>query len=89
MISTTQRLTEVETEQVEYIQSRHSPDEDISLRDQVDGPLSSAASESDGSHQPQVVVRETVREKTEVLKDGVSVHGPLFVPCSIVDLGDS
>ncbi|KAJ6531866.1 hypothetical protein B0H19DRAFT_966396 [Mycena capillaripes] len=62
---------------VDYIQSRHSPDEATYLRDQVDGPLSSATTESDGSHQPQVLVRETVHKTKEVLKDGVS-FGVLF-----------
>jgi len=49
---------------VEYIQSRHSPDEAYYLRDQVDGPLSSAKSDD-------VVVRKTIHEeKTEIFKDG-------------------
>ncbi|KAJ7928971.1 hypothetical protein B0H13DRAFT_2311247 [Mycena leptocephala] len=54
---------------VEYIQSRHSPDEATYLRDQVDGPLSSAESTNQESH-PQVLVRKTVHEETtEFLKD--------------------
>ncbi|KAJ7475906.1 hypothetical protein FB451DRAFT_1245205 [Mycena latifolia] len=54
---------------IEYIQSRHSPDEAAYLRDEVNGPLSGAKSDNHGSH-PQVLVRKTVHEeKTEVLKD--------------------
>jgi hypothetical protein len=49
---------------VEYIQSRHSPDEATTLRDQVDGPLSTAQSD-------EVLVRKTIHEETtEVFKDG-------------------
>ncbi|KAF7336675.1 hypothetical protein MVEN_02102500 [Mycena venus] len=49
---------------VEYIQSRHSPDEASYLRDQVDGPLSSAKSD-------EVLVRKTIHEeKTEIFQDG-------------------
>lgn len=55
---------------VEYIQSRHSPDEATYLRDQVDGPLSSAESTIQEESHPQVLVRNTVHEETtEVLKD--------------------
>ncbi|KAJ6494893.1 hypothetical protein C8R47DRAFT_1069836 [Mycena vitilis] len=46
---------------VEYIQSRHSPDEAYYPKDQVDGPLSSATSEGD----PDVLVHETIEKKTE------------------------
>ncbi|KAJ7903432.1 hypothetical protein B0H14DRAFT_940248 [Mycena olivaceomarginata] len=49
---------------VEYIQSRHSPDEATTLRDQVDGPLSAAQSD-------EVLVRKTIHEETtEIFKDG-------------------
>ncbi|KAJ6513184.1 hypothetical protein C8R45DRAFT_962723 [Mycena sanguinolenta] len=49
---------------VEYIQSRHSPDEATNLRDQVDGPLSSAKSD-------EVLVRKTIHEeRTEIFSDG-------------------
>ncbi|KAJ7274329.1 hypothetical protein B0H12DRAFT_1088162 [Mycena haematopus] len=49
---------------VEYIQARHSPDEATYLRDQVDGPLSSAQSD-------EVLVRKTIHEeKTEIFQDG-------------------
>ncbi|KAJ7285055.1 hypothetical protein C8J57DRAFT_1290309 [Mycena rebaudengoi] len=54
---------------VDYIQSRHSPDEATYLRDEVSGPLSGAKSEEHESH-PQVLVRKTVHdETTEVWKD--------------------
>ncbi|KAJ7364134.1 hypothetical protein DFH08DRAFT_266992 [Mycena albidolilacea] len=47
---------------VEYIQSRHSPDE-TNVLDQVDGPLSTAQSD-------EVLVRKIHEETTEVFKDG-------------------
>ncbi|KAF7312383.1 hypothetical protein MIND_00251600 [Mycena indigotica] len=53
---------------VEYIQARHSPDEAADLLDQVNGPLSSAKTD-DTSTGPQVLVRKTVRETTEVWKN--------------------
>ncbi|KAJ7756514.1 hypothetical protein DFH07DRAFT_820830 [Mycena maculata] len=54
---------------IEYVQARHSPDEATNLRDQVDGPLSSAQGGNEESH-PQVLVRKTVHEeKTEVWND--------------------
>ncbi|KAJ7455389.1 hypothetical protein B0H11DRAFT_2067896 [Mycena galericulata] len=54
---------------VEYIQSRHSPDEATNLRDEVNGPLSGAKSENHESH-PQVLVRKTIHEEeTEVWND--------------------
>ncbi|KAJ6576550.1 hypothetical protein DFH09DRAFT_1078139 [Mycena vulgaris] len=60
-------LGDLQKTTVEYIQSRHSPDEATYLRDEVNGPLSSAL--SDESH-PQVLVRKTVHEETtEVLAD--------------------
>ncbi|KAJ7678883.1 hypothetical protein DFH06DRAFT_1165138 [Mycena polygramma] len=61
---------------VEYIQSRHSPDEAYYPKDQVDGPLSSATSEGDSD--PQVLVRETIEKKTEFsVKDGKADRGVL------------
>jgi len=49
---------------VEYIQSRHSPDEATSIRDQVDGPLAGAQSD-------EVLVRKIIHEETtEVFQDG-------------------
>ncbi|KAF7374831.1 hypothetical protein MSAN_00369100 [Mycena sanguinolenta] len=49
---------------VEYIQSRHSPDEATYARDQVDGPLSGAQSD-------EVLVRKTIHEeRTEIFPDG-------------------
>jgi len=51
---------------IDYIQSRHSPDEAHYLRDEVNGPLSGAKGDGTESH-PQVLVRKTVHEeKTEV-----------------------
>ncbi|KAJ7158690.1 hypothetical protein C8R46DRAFT_1109912 [Mycena filopes] len=59
---------------VEYIQSRHSPDEAADLLDQVKGPLSGAKTDGhDGDDSPQVLVRKTVHdETTEVLKDATA-----------------
>jgi len=64
-------LEDLQSTTVEYIQSRHSPDEATELRDLVNGPLSSAKSdEHDSESHPQVLVRKTVHDvKTEVWKD--------------------
>ncbi|CAK5268493.1 unnamed protein product [Mycena citricolor] len=49
---------------IEYIHSRHSPDEAHYAKDEVSGPLSGAQGSEDGSH-PQVLVRETVKKTKE------------------------
>ncbi|KAJ7126921.1 hypothetical protein C8R44DRAFT_779904 [Mycena epipterygia] len=54
---------------IEYIHSRHSPDEASYSHDQVNGPLSGAKGDGQDSH-PQVLVRKTVHEEeTEVWED--------------------
>ncbi|KAJ7067010.1 hypothetical protein C8F01DRAFT_655649 [Mycena amicta] len=60
--------SELQKTTVEYIQSRHSPDEAAYLRDEVNGPLSGAKTD-DTNSDPQVLVRRTVRETTEVWKN--------------------
>ncbi|KAJ6619804.1 hypothetical protein B0H10DRAFT_2025113, partial [Mycena sp. CBHHK59/15] len=61
--------SDLEKMTIDYIHSRHSPDEAAYLRDEVNGPLSGAKGEEHGSH-PQVLVKTTVREQTtEVWKD--------------------
>jgi len=63
-------LEDLQSTTVEYIQSRHSPDEASELRDLVGGPLSGAKSDEHGESHPQVLVRKTVHEvKTETWKD--------------------
>ncbi|KAF7327691.1 hypothetical protein MKEN_00348600 [Mycena kentingensis (nom. inval.)] len=56
---------------IAYIEARHSPDQANYAKDQVNGPLSSAQTEDTDPH-PQVLVRRTVRETTEVWKDETS-----------------
>ncbi|KAJ7104080.1 hypothetical protein B0H15DRAFT_6602 [Mycena belliarum] len=54
---------------IDYIQTRHSPDEAYYSADVVSGPLSAAKGDSQECD-PQVLVRKTVREETtEILKD--------------------
>ncbi|KAJ7650146.1 hypothetical protein FB45DRAFT_887096 [Roridomyces roridus] len=73
---------------VDYIHARHSPDESHLLRDEVDGPLSSAEG-TEGLGEPQVLVRKTI-EKTEMWskdndqtasEDIVSSPSPLLLSC--------
>ncbi|KAJ7227256.1 hypothetical protein GGX14DRAFT_418832 [Mycena pura] len=59
---TTGSPDELQKTTIEYIQSRHSPDEASYLRDEVNGPLSSAQSDDRESH-PQVLVKKTVTEE--------------------------